>query len=67
MVDIQSATTEIRQGKKGRKIETTGQKYNPSHKNFKTTYCSAYSLGKKCNWWRKYFKGWLPPKHKLHQ
>jgi len=33
MVDIQSATTEIRRGKKKkeeeeRKIETTGQKYN---------------------------------------
>jgi len=29
MVDIQSATTEIRQGKKEeRKKETTGQKYN---------------------------------------
>jgi len=29
MVDIQSATAEIRQGKKRRKkIETTGQKYN---------------------------------------
>jgi len=27
MVDIQSATAEIRQGKKERKIETTGQKY----------------------------------------
>jgi len=29
MVDIQSATAEIRRGKKGKKIEeTTGQKYN---------------------------------------
>jgi len=29
MVDIQSLTTEIRQGKKRRKIETTGQKCLP--------------------------------------
>jgi len=28
MVDNQSPTAEIRRGKKGRKIETTGQKYN---------------------------------------
>jgi len=28
MVDIQSATAEIRRGKKDRKKETTGQKYN---------------------------------------
>jgi len=28
MVDIQSPAAEIRRGKKGRKIVTTGQKYN---------------------------------------
>jgi len=28
MADIQSPTAEIRRGKKERKIETTGQKYN---------------------------------------
>jgi len=28
MVDIQSPTAEIRSGKKKKKIETTGQKYN---------------------------------------
>jgi len=28
MIDIQSLTAENRQGKKNKKIETTGQKYN---------------------------------------
>ena len=28
MVDIQSATAEIRRGKRGKKIETTAAKYN---------------------------------------
>ena len=43
MVDIQSATAEIRRGKKKKK-EETGQKYNVHHKKLKPGLVAFYDI-----------------------